>query len=62
MIILTFDAIDIKQVERFDCIHLLQKEFGETDLNGFKQERTIVLWTSFLTGLNLEAEIPIATQ
>lgn len=62
MIILALDALDFKQVERFNCHHLIQHEYGETDLSGFKQERTVVLWASFLTGVNLEAEIPVETQ
>ncbi len=62
MIILALDALDLKQVERFNCHHLLQTEYGETSLTGFKQERTVVLWASFLTGKNLEASIPVETQ
>lgn len=62
MIILALDALDLKQVERFNCHHLMQHEYGETDLTSFKQERTVVLWAAFLTGKNLEAEIPVKTQ
>ena len=62
MIILALDALDLKQVQRFNCKNLMQKEHGQTDLSDFKQARTVVLWASFLTGKNLEAEIPIKTQ
>jgi len=62
MIILALDALDLEQVQRFNCKNLMQKEHGQTDLSHFKQARTVVLWASFLTGKNLEAEIPIKTQ
>lgn len=62
MIILALDALDLKQVQRFNCKNLMQQEHGQTDLSGFKQARTVVLWASFLTGKNLEKEIPLKTQ
>jgi len=62
MIILALDALDLTQIKRFNCHQLLQNEYGQTNLAGFKQERTVVLWASFLTGKNLEAEIPLETQ
>ncbi len=62
MIILGLDALDLQQVQRFNCSHLLQKEYGKTDLSDFKQARTVVLWGSFLTGKNLENQIPLKTQ
>jgi hypothetical protein len=62
MIILALDALDLHCVQKFNCKNLIQKEYGQTDLKGFNQERTIVLWASFLTGRNMEKEIPIKTQ
>ena len=62
MIILALDALDLEQVKKFNCKHLLQKEYGKTDLSDFKQPRTVVLWSSFLTGKNMEPQIPIKTQ
>jgi len=62
MIILALDALDIHCVQKFNCKNLMQKEYGQTSLKGFNQERTIVLWASFLTGKNMEKEIPIKTQ
>ena len=62
MIILALDALDIHCVQKFDCKNLMQKEYGQTSLKGFSQERTVVLWASFLTGRNMEKEIPIKTQ
>jgi len=62
MIILALDALDLEQVKKYNCKHLLQKEYGKTDLSDFKQPRTVVLWSSFLTGKNMESQIPIKTQ
>ena len=62
MIILALDALDLQQVKKYNCKHLLQQEYGKTDLSDFKQLRTVVLWASFLTGKNMEPQIPIKTQ
>lgn len=62
MIILALDALDLNLVRKFDCRNLMQKEYGQTDLSDFKQERTVVLWASFLTGRNMEARIPVKGQ
>ncbi|MFQ6064316.1 MAG: hypothetical protein ACE5L6_02455 [Candidatus Bathyarchaeia archaeon] len=62
MIILALDALDLSLVKKFDCRNLMQKECGQTDISEFKLERTVVLWASFLTGKNMEAEIPVEGQ
>jgi hypothetical protein len=62
MIILGLDALDLTQVQKYNCKNLLQKEYGKTDLSDFKQARTVVLWASFLTGKNMESQIPLKTQ
>jgi hypothetical protein len=62
MIILALDALDLQQVKKYNCKYLLQKEYGKTDLSDFTQPRTVVLWSSFLTGKNTEPQIPIKTQ
>lgn len=62
MIILALDALDLEQVKKYNCKHLLQKEYGKTDLSDFKQPRTVVLWSSFLSGKNMESQIPVKTQ
>ena len=62
IIILALDALDLHQVRKFNCRNLMQKECGQTSLSDFNQERTVVLWASFLTGKNMEAEIPIKSQ
>jgi phosphopentomutase len=62
MIILALDALDLQQVKKYNSKNLLQKEYGKTDLSDFTQPRTVVLWSSFLTGKNTEPQIPIKTQ
>mgnify|MGYP000111882746 CR=1 FL=1 len=62
LIILALDALDFSMVKRYDCKSLMQLEYGETDISEFKLARTVVLWASFLTGKNMEAEIPVETQ
>jgi hypothetical protein len=62
MIILALDALDLNQVKKHNCKNLMQKEYGQTSLSDFKQERTVVLWSSFLTGKNMETNIPLKTQ
>ena len=62
MIILALDALDLKMVKRYRCKSLMQKEHGQTDISEFKLPRTVVLWASFLTGVNMESKIPIKTQ
>ena len=62
MIILALDALDLQQIQKYNCKHLMQKEHGKTDISDFKQPRTVVLWASFLTGKNMESQIPLKTQ
>jgi hypothetical protein len=62
VIILGLDALDLSLVKKYNCKNLMQKEFGQTDINEFELPRTVVLWASFLTGKNLEARIPVKTQ
>ncbi len=56
-IILAIDALEYNLVEKFDCENLKQKFYGKTDISEFSQPRTIVLWSSFLSGKNKEKEI-----
>jgi len=62
MIILALDALDQNLVDKYNCKNLMQAEHGQTDISGFSLPRTVVLWASFLTGKNMEAEIPLKTQ
>lgn len=62
MIILALDALDLNMVTKYKCKNLMQTEYGQTSLAEFELERTVVLWASFLTGKNMEPEIPVKTQ
>ena len=62
MIILGLDALDLQQTKKYNSKHLMQQECGKTDISDFTQPRTVVLWSSFLTGKNMEQQIPIKTQ
>jgi len=57
IIILGLDGLEYEYVIEFKCKNLMQKIFGKTDISDFKELRTIVLWSSFLTGKNLEDKI-----
>ena len=62
MIILALDALDLNMARKYKCENLMQTECGQTSLSEFQLERTVVLWASFLTGKNMEPEIPVKTQ
>lgn len=62
MIILALDALDSNMVKKCRCENLMQTESGQTSLSDFQLERTVVLWASFITGKNMEPEIPVKTQ
>ncbi len=62
MIILGLDALDVGMAEKFRCKELMQSEYGRTNLSDFKLERTVVLWSSFLTEKNMENKIPVKGQ
>lgn len=62
MIILGLDALDLSMVKKFKCNNLMQQQCGQTDLSAFNLERTVVLWAAFLTGKNMETNIPLKTQ
>ena len=62
MIILGLDALDLEMVEKFKCKNLMQIECGQTELSDFPLKRTVALWSSFLAGKNLDAQIPVKTQ
>jgi len=57
MIILAIDALEYSLVEEFDCNNLKQEYYGKTDISEFSEPRTMVLWSSFMTGKNMEREI-----
>jgi len=55
--IIAIDGLEYTLVEEFDMQNLKQKYYGKTDISEFSESRTIVLWSSFITGRNMEAEI-----
>jgi hypothetical protein len=57
MIILAIDALEYSLVQEFNCNNLKQKFYGRTNISEFSEPRTMVLWSSFMTGKNMEAEI-----
>ena len=57
IVVLAIDALEYELVEKFDCAGLRQSHCGKTDISEFSEPRTMVLWSSFLTGENKEEEI-----
>jgi len=57
IIIMAVDALEYEKVEEFNCRNLKQKCYGKTDISEFSQPRTMVLWSSFMTGKNKEEEV-----
>jgi hypothetical protein len=56
-IILAIDALEHSKVEEYNCVNLKQKYYGKTNISEFSQPRTMVLWSSFMTGMNKEKEV-----
>lgn len=57
IVVLAIDALECTLVESFQCTHLMQKYHGRTNISDFSLPRTMVLWSSFMTGLNKEKEV-----
>ncbi len=57
IVILALDGLEYEYVKEFNCKNLMQEKFGKTDISMFSEPRTIVIWSSFLAGKNLEKEI-----
>jgi hypothetical protein len=57
IVVLAVDALEYDLVEKFQCRNLMQKFYGKTDISEFSEPRTMVLWSSFMTGINMEQEI-----
>lgn len=62
LLILAMDALDKGMVEKFGCRNLMQESYGQTDISDFDAPRTVVLWSGFLSGKNLEKKIPVKGQ
>ncbi len=56
-VILGYDALEYEMVMKFKNKRCMQQRFGKTNLDGFSEPRTMVIWSSFLAGRNLEKEI-----
>lgn len=57
IVILGFDGLEYSLVKEFNLKDLIQKSFGKTDISEFEEPRTVVIWSSFLAGKNLEKRI-----
>jgi hypothetical protein len=57
IVVFAIDALEYKKVEEYNCVNLKQEKYGKTDISGFSQPRTMVLWSSFMTGKNKEKEV-----
>jgi len=57
IVLLAIDALEYTLVEEFNCTSLMQEFYGKTDISDFSEPRTMVLWSSFMTGKNKEEEI-----
>ena len=57
IVVYAIDALEYTLVEDFNCKNLMQNSYGKTDISEFSEPRTMVLWSSFMTGENREEEI-----
>ena len=57
IVILALDGLEYEYVKEFNCKNLMQKVYGKTDISEFSEPRTVVIWSSFLSGKNLEKKI-----
>ncbi len=57
LIILGYDGLEYDFVEKNNFTNLKQISYGKTDLSEFSEPRTIVIWSSFMAGKNLEKDI-----
>jgi hypothetical protein len=55
--VVAIDALEYNLVEEFDLSNLKLSYYGKTDISEFSQPRTMVLWSSFMTGENKEREV-----
>lgn len=57
IVVLAVDGLEYDKVEEFGCKNLKQEYYGKTDISEFSEPRTMVLWSSFITGMNKENEV-----
>ncbi|MDD5022715.1 MAG: hypothetical protein PHU63_00945 [Candidatus ainarchaeum sp.] len=56
-IIIGIDGLEYNYVTEFQLKGLTQKVYGKTDLSEFEKPRTMVIWSSFMSGINQEKRI-----
>lgn len=59
IVVLAIDALEYEKVEEFNSNVLKQDYYGKTNISEFSQPRTMVLWSSFMTGVNKEKDVLI---
>ncbi|MFH1785857.1 MAG: alkaline phosphatase family protein [Candidatus Micrarchaeota archaeon] len=57
IVIVGIDGLEYDYVTDLQLPNLLQTHYGKTDLSEFEQPRTMVIWSSFLSGKNQEKRI-----
>lgn len=57
IVVLAIDALEYDKIEDYRCSNLKQTCYGKTDISEFSQPRTMVLWSSFMTGENKEEKM-----
>ena len=55
--IVGIDGLEYEYVKEFAFPNLMQNNYGTTDLSEFEEPRTMVIWSSFLSGKNQEKRI-----
>ena len=56
-VVFAVDALEYEKVIEYGCEPLKQVAYGKTDISEFSEARTMVLWSSFITGQNKEDEV-----
>jgi len=56
-IVFAIDALEYEKVVEFNCKNLMQNYYGKTNISEFSDARTMVLWSSFMSGKNKESEV-----
>lgn len=50
VLVVAFDGLDYKKIEKYGCENLKQQEFGKVEITDYERFGTPWLWASFLTG------------
>lgn len=57
IVVYAIDALEHTKVEEYGSNNLKQMQYGKTDISEFSQPRTMVLWSSFMSGQNKEKDV-----